>query len=208
VARLTEARMELNRVQARKISAENYRALHGGQRVMQFIKGEKIYLRPLLRTDLNAIYLGWVNDAEVTSFMIRPFPLTMEGLEGYYEHMTQTYDNVIFAICTLTGEHIGNVTLNEIDWISRVANTGIMIGHKEFWHLGIGTEATRLLVYYAFNTLNLRKIWAGVNEKHEHSIKMYEKNGFQYGACLEKELYYRGSYLNKMIMSIFRSRTE
>jgi len=172
---------------------------------MQFIKGEKIYLRPLLRTDLNDIYLGWVNDAEVTQFMIRPFPLTMEEIEGYYEHMTQTNDNVIFAICTISSDtHVGNITLNDINWISRVANTGIMIGDSMSWHKGIGTEATRLLVYYAFNWLNLRKIWAGVNENHEHSIKMYEKNGFRQEGILQKELYYRGHYLNKIILSIFR----
>jgi len=172
---------------------------------MQFIKGEKIYLRPLLRTDLNDIYLGWVNDAEVTKFMIRPFPLTMEELEGYYEDMTQTNNNVIFAICTISSDtHIGNITLNDINWISRVANTGIMIGDKICWHEGVGTEATRLLVYYAFNTLNLRKIWAGVNEHHNNSLHMYAKAGFFPEAKLCCEVYYRGAYCSKVIMSIFK----
>lgn len=166
----------------------------------------KVYLRPLLKSDINLTYLSWINDPEVTKYMeTGRFPVTMEQLEKYYEKMTNSPNHVIFAVIeTETDKHIGNIALNDINWIHSNAYLGIMIGDKESWNKGYGTEAIELITDYAFMKLNIMKVSAGMYAKHDASIRAFEEAGFEKEAELRKELYLNNTYRNKIIMSIMR----
>ena len=164
-----------------------------------------ITLQPLSRDDATDKYLSWLNDPEVTKYLeVGNFPMTKEHLIGYIDKMNETTEQVLFGIC-LDGKFIGTITLNDINWIHRIANVGIMIGDKTCWRHGYGTEATRQLVYYAFNRLNLQKVWAGVHALNQNSIKMFERAGFFREAALNQERYLNGQYHVKYIMSIFNA---
>ena len=169
-----------------------------------FIIGEKIYLRPLEKSDLSGSYLSWVNDPEVTRYMeTGTFPTNLEKLEEYYSFMTTSPNYVILAIIDKEldkGKHIGNITLNNINWIHRIVNLGFMIGDKDYWGKGYGTEAIELMVKYAFATLNLHKISVGIYADHIGSIRAFKKAGFIQEAKLEGELYRDGKYRDKIIM--------
>ena len=129
----------------------------------------------------------------------------MEQLEEYYEKMTNSPNHVIFAIIeTKTNKHIGNIALNDINWIHSNAYLGIMIGDKKSWNKGHGTEAIELITDYAFDKLNIMKVWAGMYANHEASIRAFEEAGFTKEAELRKELYLNNEYHNKVIMSIMR----
>ena len=163
-----------------------------------------ISLKPLSRDDATDKYLGWVNDPEVTKYLnVGRFPVTKEKLIAYIDRMNESKEHVIFAIYC-QDKHIGNITLNDIDWINRTANVGIMIGEKGLWGGGYGTEAVKLIVDYAFNRLNLQKVWAGVHRVNTASWKMFGKAGFDTEAILKRELYLDGQYYDKYIMSILR----
>jgi len=166
----------------------------------------KIYLRALEKSDINETYLSWLNDPEVTKYMeTGRLPVTMEQLEKYYEEITNSPNHVIFAIIeTETDKHIGNITLNDINWIHSNANLGIMIGEKDCWGKGYGTEAIRLITDYAFMKLNIMKVWAGMYADHKASIRAFEEAGFTKEAELRNELYLNNEYHNKVIMSIMR----
>ena len=77
-----------------------------------------------------------------------------------------------------TEKHIGNVKLGPINWIHRFADVGIMIGEKEMWGHGIGTDAIRLVSEYAFSKLHLHKLNTGVLLGNKASIKAFRKAGF------------------------------
>ena len=174
-----------------------------------FIVGEKIYLRPLCWEDLNERYLSWVNDSEVTKYMeTGTFPTDMEKLKEYYRKITNSSNDIILAIvlrkefATKYDTHIGNITLNSINWIHRTANLGIMIGEKGYWGQGYGTEAIMLMVSHAFNKLNLHRIWAGIYAEHEASIKAFKGAGFTIEATLLQELYQDKIYHDKVIVGV------
>ncbi len=175
-----------------------------------FIMGQKLYLRALERSDINEDYLCWINDPEVTEYMTTgTFPSNMEKLEEYYHRMTTSPNHVILAIVDKGAEkHIGNIALNDIDWISRMANLGIMIGDKQFWDKDYGTEATRLMVQYAFGRLNLHRVWLGVYAGHQSAIRAYQKAGFEVEGELKNELYRYGKYHNRVIMGITREKLQ
>ena len=175
-----------------------------------FIQGSKIYLRPLERTDLNDTYLGWLNDAEVTRYLeTGAFPATAQDLEKFYQGVTGSKTEVIFAIADKKSHrHIGNVKLGPINWIHRRAMFGIMIGDKSFWGKGVGQEVTRLMVEYGFYRLNLHRIGLGVYAEHESAVRCYEVAGFKIEGKFRDEMFQDGKYKDRLWMGLLRSEYE
>ena len=56
---------------------------------------------------------------------------------------------------------------------------GMVIGEKSYWDKGYGQEATKLLLDFAFNLLNLNSIMLGTFSFNERAIRCYEKVGFK-----------------------------
>ena len=175
-----------------------------------FLRGAKVYLRPLERTDLNETYLSWLNDVEVTRYLeTGTFPTTYQDLEKFYQRVTGATSEVIFAIADRKShQHIGNVKLGPIHWVHRRAILGIMIGAKKFWGKGVGEEATRLMVEYGFFRLNLHRIGLGVFEEHESAVRCYQKVGFKVEGCLREQLFQDGEYKNHLWMGVLRSEYQ
>jgi len=171
------------------------------------MSGSQVYLRPLERTDLNDRYLSWLNDPEVTRYMESgTFPTAMQDLENFYQQVTSDRDQVIFAIADLkSDQHIGNVKLGPIHWVHRSATFGILIGDSKFWGKGIGVEATRLVVDYGFNRLNLQRIGVGVFADHEAAVHCYEKVGFKVEGRMREASFRAGEYKDRLCMGLLRA---
>ena len=172
-----------------------------------FIRGTRIYLRPLERIDLNETYLSWLNDPEVTRYLESGiFPSTYQDLEKFYQEVAGSPTNVMLAIADRKSHrHIGNVKLGPIHWVHRRAMFGILIGDRRFWGKGVGEEATRLMVEYGFFRLNLHRITLGVFADHRSAIRCYEKVGFKIEGTLREQLFRDGSYRNDLWMGLLRS---
>jgi RimJ/RimL family protein N-acetyltransferase len=175
-----------------------------------FIVGDQIYLRPLERADLNERYLGWLNDPEVTRYMESGiFPYTQTELERFYEQSSGSQKQVILAIVDKqTDQHVGNVKLGPLDWLHRRATFGILLGDKQVWGRGIGTEATLLMVEYGFYRLNLRRIDLGVYAEHQAAVRIYEKIGFKVEGRFRQDLFHEGEYKDRLWMGLLRSEFE
>jgi RimJ/RimL family protein N-acetyltransferase len=171
-----------------------------------FLVGENLYLRLLEESDIGEEYLGWLNDNEVTRYLeAGKFPSSPETLHKYLEHFQNSKTDLVFAIVDReTDQHIGNVTLNRINWIHRTADTGLMIGRKEFWGRGYAFEAWHLLVEYAFQRLGLRKIIAGAVADNIASIVTLEKLGFKIEGTFRKEYLMDGEYQDAMRLGLLR----
>jgi RimJ/RimL family protein N-acetyltransferase len=85
------------------------------------------------------------------------------------------------------------------------AEIGIVIGEKDFWNKGFGTEAMRLMVDYGFSTLNLNRIHLHVYETNPRGIHCYEKVGFQQEGRLRQAHYLEGRYIDILAMSILNN---
>ncbi len=171
------------------------------------VQGSRVCLRPLEREDLNARYLSWLNDPEVTRYMeTGTFPTTAQDLEKFYDGVTGSRNQVILAVADKkSGQHIGNVKLGPIHWVHRCATFGIMIGDKKFWGRGAGLEATRLMVEYGFDRLNLRRIDLGVFAEHDAAVRCYEKVGFKVEGRMRESLFRDGKYVDRLWMGLLRS---
>ncbi len=139
------------------------------------------YKCSLEESDFGEEYVGWLNEYVVTGYLeTGKFPSTPEPVRTYLGCFQDSTTDLIFAIVnTETDQHIGNVTLNRINWINRTEDTGPIIGRTEFRGKGYVFEAWSLSLEYAFRRLGLRKIIAGAVVDNAASITILKKLGFK-----------------------------
>ena len=143
------------------------------------IEGNRIYLRKLNEDDATQRYCDWLNDPEVNKY-IETKRTSISELKQYIEKKNENPNCLFLGIFLKNNNrHIGNIKLEPIDFKKRNATLGILIGDKDYWGMGIGTEATKLLVDYAFKNLNLKEINLGVISENKAAIRAYKKVGFQ-----------------------------
>jgi ribosomal-protein-alanine N-acetyltransferase len=164
-----------------------------------FLEGGQIYLRALTKNDLNEDYVSWLNDAEVCEFNSHArFPYTTEKMEGYYEKIQQSNAiNVVLAIVDKqTGIHVGNISLQNINWIDRNAEYAILLGNKSFWKKGIAGEASFLICEYGFTRLNLHRIYCGTSAKNTGMKKLAVKMGMKEEGRREEAMFKNGEFVD------------
>lgn len=173
-----------------------------------FMETERTGLRPLSVADATDEYLGWLNDHEVTRGLeTGVFPSTKESLLDFIQKTSGSRENIIFAIIDKTrNKHIGNIKLGNINWIHRHGELGILIGDKQAWGKGYGTDACKLLVDYAFSKLNLHKVWLAVFSNNPAAIRVYRKLDFHEEGRLREHVYTEGKFEDKILMSVFNQR--
>ncbi len=171
-----------------------------------FLVGKKCYLRPFEESDLHDDYAAWFNDPAITRYLgMGKFPVSREGLRLSLDRFRNSTSDILLAIIDAKTEtHIGNVALNRINWVHRTADTGLVIGRKEFWGKGYATEAWALLVRYAFDTLNLHKVIATVVGGHDSSQAALERIGFKVEGRCREEFYVDGEYHDYIRLGLLR----
>lgn len=125
-----------------------------------FIEGKQIYLRPLESEDANGGYPQWLNNFEVCQGNSHHvYPYTHKKALDYIECTACSEKALILAIALRdSNKHIGNIALQQINWIYRTAELAILLGEKEHWGKGYGLEASLLLLAHGFSALNLNRI--------------------------------------------------
>ena len=78
-----------------------------------------------------------------------------------------------FAIETLDGKHIGNCVYYGVDEIKGEAELGIMIGDRDCWDKGYGTDTITTLVSHIFHQTNLKRIYLKTLDSNSRAYKSY-----------------------------------
>jgi len=142
------------------------------------ILGERVRLRAIERGDI-LTFVRWLNDPEVQRYLGRPpYPISFAAEERWFEERLKDEKNRVFAIETEEGVHIGNIGLHDLDFKDGNATLGIVIGEREYWHQGYGTDAIRTLLRFAFQELNLHRVSLEVFEFNQRAIRCYEMKGW------------------------------
>jgi RimJ/RimL family protein N-acetyltransferase len=104
-----------------------------------------------------------------------------------------------FAIDTLDGRHIGNCMYYDIDEDKRQAELGIMIGDRDYWDQGYGTDAITTLLSHIFSTTKLERVYLNTLEWNIRAQRCFEKCGFVPCKRLRR---YNGTFI---VMETYRS---
>lgn len=94
--------------------------------------------------------------------------------------------------------------LSHINRIHGTAVTGAVIGEKEYWGKGYGSEAKLLLLKYAFDVLNLRKICSAAIAFNERSIRYQERTGYKIEGRRANQIYADGQYWDEVLLAVYR----
>jgi [ribosomal protein S5]-alanine N-acetyltransferase len=174
--------------------------------IAPFLIGDKLYLRSIEEGDINDKYLSWLHDPEVTYYMeTGKFPTNLNSIKAYVDCFQNNNSNVVLAIVDKEIDcHIGNVTINHINWIHRTADTGLMIGDKKYWSKGYAHEAWWLIIRYAFRRLGLRRLTAGVIDGNVGSLAVLQKLGFQVEGRQREEYWVDNQFIDRLALGLLR----
>jgi RimJ/RimL family protein N-acetyltransferase len=172
------------------------------------IYGKRIRFRAPERADIPT-FVDWLNDPDVRHGIAAFLPMSLAREERWFDEMlVRPVEAHPFAIDLRKGRSwilIGSCGLHDIDWKSRKAEIGIMIGDKRQWNKGLGTEAMELILKHGFETLNLHRLYLKVFADNLGAIRAYEKAGFIHEARLREAHFGDGAYKDDLIMSVLRS---
>jgi len=105
------------------------------------------------------------------------------------------------------GRAIGEVCLKSIRWINRKAELSIFLEPAQQGR-GVGGEATRAMIEFAFRTLNFHRLQAEVIEFNAPSRRLLEKLGFRLEGRLREAKYCDGRYWDILVYGLLRPEAE
>ncbi len=152
------------------------------------IVGSKVILRDKRLADAGDDYT-WATDPELAR--LDAAPLVTATFSQYLSDYTNGLHSPLpishrFAVDTLDGKHIGNCSYYNINETKGEAELGIMIGIRDYWDKGYGTDTVTTLVDYIFYQTNLNRIYLKTLEPNIRAQKCFQKYGFTpYGHLAE-----------------------
>ena len=170
-----------------------------------FLTGNRLYLRPLDHADIENL-VRWFHDPEVNrNLLFGHRPMTQKGEEEWIRRANESETDMSLVICLKEGDRpIGTVGAHGMNFVHRYALIGIMIGEKDQWSKGYGTEALGLLIDHLFKKMNLRRIELEVFEDNPRAMKSYQKLGFVEEGHSREKYYKEGRYVTTINMGLLR----
>lgn len=157
--------------------------------------------------NLKSQYLKWLNNSEVVLPILSEELMKSKNLdfvEESFKRFTQANAQGFFIKYLPEDVYVGTIKLDKIDTQSKSAEMGIMIGEKDLWGKKIGEKAYLILLKYAFETLNLNRVWGGTDENNISMQKLFLKTGFTQEGRLRSASYFQGKYSDNLRYSILR----
>ena len=145
------------------------------------VRGEKIVLREKDIDDAQDDY-AWRVDEELARLdATRPLNMSYNDFLRYSkEEMNYPSPrSKRLAIDTLDGKHIGNCMYYDIDLRQGEAELGIMIGDREYWSKGYGTDSVNSLLDHIFTTTPITRVYLHTLEWNNRARNSFAKSGFR-----------------------------
>ena len=165
----------------------------------------KVYLRALEPEDYKTS-IAWRQDEEIWSMVIgRRYFVSEDYEKKWLEKSSSSLTSLKLAICVKESDlYIGNYNLDNIDFFNKSAITGLLIGNKDYWSGGFGTDASLLMLHHAFYDLGLERIESRVLLENKASIRVLEKCGYKTEGILRKAIFKNGKLQDLNLVSVLR----
>jgi len=185
------------------MTAESAKQLQSKEKIRDW---QNIRLTPLEESDLDLLY-AWQNEPAIRDLTMGfRFPAQRETVKEWirYQREQNSKSRVVFAIRQREAL-VGTAQLNSLDPYQRRASLGMYIGDVKRRNTGLGFVSCSLIIDYAFNGLDLRKIGLEVVSINQNAITLYEKLGFKKEGVKVGEYFLDGKYLDVCIYGLHKT---
>lgn len=175
------------------------------------IETERLILRKFKISDDEAMLKYWIADKKIQSLYSEPVYTTkaeVDELLKKYINSYQKNDYYRWAIIEKnSGECIGQIAYFLVDSKNNFAEIEYCIG-SDFQCKGYATEATKAVIQYGFDKINLHKVQICTKTINKPSKRVIEKCGFTYEGTLRDYFYMDGEYVGRLYFSMLKSEFE
>lgn len=169
---------------------------------MEIFQG-KIKLRALEPEDMELLR-ATVNDPEMERMVVGwSFPISKQQQLDWYNRSMGNPNHQRFAV-EYNGQFVGISTLTDIDWKNRSAFHGIKLTQDTPKGQGIGFDAVVAIMKYAFEELQLNRLYGGILEYNIPSKKLYEKCGWKVEGRYRQCVFKNNTYYDEFPVAILR----
>lgn len=172
------------------------------------LTGNQIILENVAHQDLDKLRT-WRNNPEYRKYFREYRELNADNQEKWYQSKVLNDPNTImFSIKDkYTRELLGCCGLCYINWVHRYADLSLYIGWENSYidNRGFAEDSCRVLFQYAFQELNLNKIWTEIYEFDEKKLALYQTLGFKIDGVLREQYFYDGKWWSSNMLSLLRS---
>lgn len=167
--------------------------------------GDLVLLRPVGPADVPGL-VEMLQDAESSRLTGSHAGFDQGIAENWYATRADHDDRLDLAVVDrASGGYVGEVVLNELDTDNRACGFRIcLIGPRAFGR-GFGTEATRLIVAHAFETVGVNRIELEVYDFNPRARHVYEQVGFVHEGTKRQALYWDGEWVDAHLMAMLAS---
>ena len=146
----------------------------------QRLVGHLVVLRAKKFSDVDRDY-SWRSDPELAE-LDATSPIRL-SLDEYGRNYRDEIDfpspwSARYAIVTREETHIGNAMYYDIDRSKSQCELGIMIGNRDYWGRGYGTDAVLTMLRAIFEEAGLERVYLHTLEYNTRAQKSFRKAGF------------------------------
>ena len=168
------------------------------------IRGDLVVIREKRIEDTPDDYSWRVDDELARLDATRPIRMSFEDFLRYSrdELVYTSSTSKRLAIDTHDGKHIGNCMYYDIDQRRKRTELGIMIGDRDYWDGGYGTNAVDSFLAHIFTTTPMELVYLHTLDWNQRARFSFAKSGFR------EIKQVRRSGLDFIYMEIARSEWE
>ena len=141
------------------------------------LKSKRLVLRQAKVSDANNFF-RWIKDKEVIKYLTIQRVKNLRQEKEYIKKTIKEKGRYFFSIVNEDKILIGNTNLKLSEKNKKIL-LGIIIGEKDQWDKGYGTEAIKLLIDFVFGRLKYNRFELDVYKENRRAIKVYERVGFK-----------------------------
>ena len=173
------------------------------------LRGELVTLRAIERDDVEVLHgfdMAYETWPEINYSPYAPKSLdeVLKAFDGEEESGYRGNDAFVPFAIVVDDEVVGTCCFWGIDLHNRRAHLGIGIG-EQFRGRGVGTDACRVLLRYAFVDRGFNRVQLEVLATNAGAIRAYEKAGFVVDGVMRKAAWVRGEFVDEVYMSVLAS---
>ncbi len=172
------------------------------------IETERLTLRRFKYEDCDSMLKNWAGDEAVQSMYSEPTYTTKEAVNELLDKYIGSYEKEDYYRWAVTlknsDECIGQIAYFLVDSKNHFAEIEYCIG-KKFQCRGYATEATKAVIAYGFDEINLHKVQICTKTINKPSKRVIEKCGFTYEGTLRDYFYMNGEYVGRLYFSILHN---